>query len=105
MKIAAQISRFLIGIVFTFSGFVKAVDPLGSTYKFADYFNAFGMSWAVPLAIGLAFILSGLEFLTGIALVFNLQTKFFSWMAFLFMAFFTRCKDIISFLFNKTIFN
>jgi uncharacterized membrane protein YphA (DoxX/SURF4 family) len=89
MKIAAQISRFLIGIVFTFSGFVKAVDPLGSTYKFADYFNAFGMSWAVPLAIGLAFILSGLEFLTGIALVFNLQAKFFSWMAFLFMAFFT----------------
>ncbi|MCK5536324.1 MAG: DoxX family protein [Bacteroidales bacterium] len=89
MKLLAQISRYLLGAVFLFSGIVKAVDPLGSTYKFIDYFNAFGFSWAAPLALALAFVLSGAEFLTGLALLFNLKTKLFSWFALIFMAIFT----------------
>ena len=45
MRTIRLISRFLLGLLFIFSGFVKAVDPWGSAYKFSDYFHAFGMAF------------------------------------------------------------
>ncbi len=60
MKTLNGISKYIVGIVFIFSGFVKAVDPLGSTYKFLDYFEAFGMDFFSLFAFPLAIILSGL---------------------------------------------
>jgi uncharacterized membrane protein YphA (DoxX/SURF4 family) len=96
MKVIRIISRIFVALVFIFSGFVKAVDPLGSTYKFADYFRAFGMEWAEPLAFVLAIVLSGAEFLIGVGLLFNVLTKLFSWLALLFMAFFTPLTLILA---------
>lgn len=89
MKKIAVISRILVGIVFTFSGFVKAVDPLGSMYKFEDYFTAFGMDAFIPFAFFLAILLPGLEFFIGIGLILNLFPKVLSWGALIFMIFFT----------------
>jgi len=89
MKTLAVISRTLVGMVFTFSGFVKAIDPLGSMYKFEDYFTAFGMDAFIPFAFYLAIILSGLEFFIGIGLLLNLFPKILSWFALAFMVFFT----------------
>lgn len=83
------LSRSLVGIVFLFSGFVKAVDPQGSYIKFVDYFNAFGMQAFEPFALPLAFVLSAAEFITGFALLFNLRSQLFVWLALLFMAVFT----------------
>ncbi len=82
-------ARVLLGAVFVFSGFVKAVDPLGGTYKFQDYFHAFGWEFMVPAAFVLAVLLAGLEFVTGVALVFNFYPKFFAKIAMLFMIVFT----------------
>jgi uncharacterized membrane protein YphA (DoxX/SURF4 family) len=88
-KITAIISRILVGLVFIFSGFVKAVDPLGSTYKFIDYFHAFNMPWLEPAAFPLSIALSGLEFLIGVCFLLFIQNKWATWGALLFMVFFT----------------
>ena len=89
VRLTAVISRIIVGAVFIFSGFVKAVDPLGSNYKFIDYFDAFNMPWLNTFALLLAFILSGLEFLIGVCLFFSIQNKLANWGALLFMLVFT----------------
>jgi uncharacterized membrane protein YphA (DoxX/SURF4 family) len=88
MKILREVTRILLGLTFVFSGFVKGIDPLGSTYKFIDYFTAFGTHWANNLAFALAIILALAEFAIGVALLLNYRVKLFSWFALLFMAFF-----------------
>jgi uncharacterized membrane protein YphA (DoxX/SURF4 family) len=82
------VARVLLGLVFIFSGFVKAVDPLGSVYKFNEYFESFHMVWMQPLSLTLGFVLFGLEFLLGFAFLFNVRLKIFSWLMLLFMTFF-----------------
>jgi uncharacterized membrane protein YphA (DoxX/SURF4 family) len=85
----AIISRILAGLIFIFSGFVKAVDPLGSTYKFIDYFHAFNMPWLEPTAFPLSIALSSSEFLIGVCLLLFIQNRWATWGALLFMIFFT----------------
>ncbi len=96
MKIVRTLSRIIVGMVFVFSGFVKAVDPLGSTYKFSDYFNAFGMGYFVDLALPLALILSSLELVLGISLLFGYRIKSVSWVLLVFMSFFTVLTFILA---------
>ncbi len=83
------ISRILVGTTFIFSGFVKAVDPLGSAIKFSDYLSAFHMEGLISLALPAAFIVAALEFITGLHLLIGIRLKTFSWMAIIFMAIFT----------------
>jgi len=96
MKLLRTLSRLLVGFLFIFSGFVKAIDPMGSTFKFKDYFMAFGMDSFVGLAFSLAVILSALEFCVGMLLVFDVHKKNASWMALLFMLFFTPLTLILA---------
>jgi len=89
MKILSGFSRILTGVVFVFSGFVKAVDPLGSTYKFTDYFYAFNLPSLEVLALPLAVVLSALELLIGISMLTGYRIRLGAWALALFMAFFT----------------
>ena len=89
VKALVFVSRIIVGAVFTFSGFVKIIDPLGTTYKFGDYFNAFGMEFLVALALPAAFLMCALEFAFGITLMFNIKTKLSAWGVLLFMGVFT----------------
>jgi len=79
--------RVLLALVFLFSGFVKAVDPLGTVYKIEDYLTAFGGFWlefsfaAFPATLMLIL----LEFLTGIGLLLQAKIRFSAWLAFIFM--------------------
>lgn len=81
-SLIAHISRTLLGIVFLFSGSVKAIDPLGTTYKIEDYLKAFGGFFTdlLPLAHTAAIVLIAVEFVLGICLVMNIKPQFTSWL-------------------------
>lgn len=89
MKLLYTFSRILVGLVFVFSGTVKGIDPLGSVYKFEDYFYAFNLEFLIPYAVYLAIIMIAAEFIIGFALIFNSKTKLAIWSVSLFMLFFT----------------
>lgn len=87
-------ARWVVGLVFLFSSFVKGVDPMGTMFKVQDYMSSwqlFGMSfeWAHPLAGVLAVGLICAEFLVGVMLIFNSFRVFSAWLLALMMAFFT----------------
>jgi uncharacterized membrane protein YphA (DoxX/SURF4 family) len=86
--IIANVCRFLLAVVFTFSGFVKAVDPTGTFYKIQDYMQSFGMGdwFADYLLVLVALLLSALEFTIGIYLFFGIRRNLASLLALLFMA-------------------
>ena len=96
MKILKIISRIIVGVVFIFSGFVKAVDPLGTVYKFGDYLNAFNLSFLTPLCLLFAIGLCTLEFLGGISVLFNIKPKIGIWTVTLLMAVFTPLTFVLA---------
>ncbi len=89
VKVIVWLSRILLGGVFIFSGFVKAIDPLGSAYKFQDYFLAFGADWLLFSALPLAILLSTLEFVIGAGVLIGFRMRLNALGGLLFMVFFT----------------
>ena len=85
-SILAGISRTLLGLVFIFSGAVKAIDPLGTVYKIEDYLKAFGgfFTELLPLAEVAAWGLIILELLLGVCMVLNVRTQWTSWISLIF---------------------
>ena len=89
MKIIRIISRIIVGLVFMFSGAVKAVDPLGSAYKFSDYFQAFHLEFLQPFALILAIILFTAEFIAGFSVLSGYRQKTGIWGVLILMCIFT----------------
>ena len=88
-QIILNLCRYFAGILFVFSGFVKADDPLGSKYKFIDYFEAWGIDDIfAPAALTFGIILSTIELLVGLALLLKLFPKWSSLGALIFMVVF-----------------
>lgn len=83
------VCRLLVGLLFIFSGAVKAIDPLGSVYKITDYMVAMGFDSLTEFGwiayIG-AFALFTIEFTIGVCLVTNMNFKLGLWGATLMMA-------------------
>jgi len=96
MKPIRIAARLIIAPVFIFSGFVKAIDPLGYTYKISDYFDAFGLSFLSPLAFTLAILFSTAELVIGLNLMLGNLMRITSWFLFLFMSFFTILTFIVA---------
>ncbi|MCD4710965.1 MAG: DoxX family protein [Bacteroidales bacterium] len=92
-------SRLIVGVVFIFSGFVKAVDPLGSAYKLADYFTAFKLGFLEFLALPLGIFLSAFELVLGITLILGYRRKTIFQVLMWFMFAFTLLTFILA-LFN-----
>ena len=88
------ICRWVVGLVFLFSSFVKGVDPLGTVYKVQEYMTAWSIGsltfeWAVPLAGVLACALICAEFVVGVLLITNSYRRMTAWLLVLMMLFFT----------------
>ena len=82
-------ARWIVGIVFTFSGFVKGIDPMGFQYKLTDYLEALHIHTLEFLSFPGAFLLPFAEFAIGITLLTGLMIKLSTKLAFIFMLFFT----------------
>lgn len=88
------VCRWIVGLTFIFSGFVKGVDPMGTAYKIQEYMTAwsigsFTFEWALPMATFLAVALVTLEFTVGIMLITNSYRRLTAWILGLMMIFFT----------------
>ncbi|MBR6829840.1 MAG: DoxX family membrane protein, partial [Paludibacteraceae bacterium] len=81
--IIGSTARTLLALTFLFSGFVKAVDPLGTVYKIEDYLKAFGGFFTdlLPLAGTAAVLLIATEWILGVCMLCNVRTKVTSWIA------------------------
>ena len=73
--VVVNIARLVLAVVLVFSGFVKAVDPMGTQYKLTDYLTALHLQMLTPdfLTLGAAVILSAVEFGIGICLLFGIR--------------------------------
>ena len=106
MKIAINIIRIFVGLLFIFSGLVKANDPLGTAYKMEEYFEVWNTDlttssfFAKDALINLFHFLNGhtlflsvtmnaFEIIAGAALLLGWRMKLFSWLLLLLMVFFT----------------
>jgi uncharacterized membrane protein YphA (DoxX/SURF4 family) len=83
------ISRFIIGILFIFSGFVKCVDPTGTAIKMEEYFVAFGTGFLVPWSMTFSILMCGIELLVGLMILFNTRMVWGIWAAVALMVFYT----------------
>ncbi|CAM4142329.1 Uncharacterized membrane protein YphA, DoxX/SURF4 family [Pedobacter westerhofensis] len=74
-KIALNFSRIFVGVLFIFSGLIKANDTLGFGYKLEEYFDVFHISFFSPYATGIAMILCVLEIVLGALLLFGFWNR------------------------------
>tara|TARA_B110000014_G_scaffold51209_1_gene34202 strand:+ start:240 stop:1373 length:1134 start_codon:yes stop_codon:yes gene_type:complete len=95
MKILYTLSRYLVGVLFIFSGLIKINDPVGTQIKLEEYFEVFSsdftplFEYLVPLALFLSVILCTLEVIIGIALILNYRMKITSSILLSLIIFFT----------------
>ena len=70
-----KILRWTVGLLFIFSGLIKANDPLGLSYKMQEFFDVWGMSFLNDYTLGLSFLMNLLEIVTGLALLIKYPYK------------------------------
>ncbi|HEY8691095.1 MAG TPA: BT_3928 family protein [Chitinophagaceae bacterium] len=97
MRIIVNIARIIVGVLFIFSGLVKANDPLGLSYKMQEFFEVWGnysalhslMLWLNDYALAFSLITITLEVIVGVAILLGRGVRFFSWLLLLLIIFFT----------------
>ncbi len=91
LKMIVNLCRIIVAVTFIFSGFVKAIDPIGTQYKLQDYLGAIGMAGILPnwTLLAVAVFLAAIEFCIGIFLLFAIQRRLISKLTVAFMAFMT----------------
>ena len=89
MKTAVQLIRVLVGVLFIFSGLVKANDPMGLSYKMQEFFEIWGLhrfnSWSLTLSV----LMNAFEIIAGFALLLGWRIRIINWLLLLLIVFFT----------------
>ncbi len=80
--------RIGVGLLFIFSGLIKANDPLGFSYKLEEYFEVFHITFLNNLALSIAILLCALEMTLGFALLIGVRAKQVAWGLLLIIIFF-----------------
>ena len=72
---AVNVCRFVLAATLIFSGYVKAIDPLGTLYKLKDYAAAMSLNGLLPdwALVGVAIALGALEFALGVFMLFAVR--------------------------------
>ena len=83
-----KIIRILLGCLFLFSSFTKAIDPVGFGVTMNDYFVSFHMGFLHPLALFAAVVAIACEFVLGCMLLFRVKVQWAAWGYLIFMTFF-----------------
>lgn len=96
MKTIRIICRVFIGLLFIFSGYVKAIDPAGSQIIFTEYFKAFGVAFLTPVSLYFGVLLSSAELLIGCCALMGVRMKETAWATAVFMGFFTILTFILA---------
>ncbi len=104
MKLLVFLSRIIVSVTFIFSGFVKLVDPLGSAYKFQEYFSAdvLNMEFLIPYALPFSILLILAEIMLGVMLLVGYFPKFTVWsllliiIVFLFLTWYSAYYDKVT---------
>jgi len=89
MKTLRIFCRVFIGLLFIFSGYVKAIDPIGSQIIFTEDFKAFQMPFLIPFTMFFGVVLSTVEILIGCCALMGIRMKETAWLNLLFMSFMT----------------
>lgn len=95
MRIVDQVSRFLVGGLFIFSGLIKLNDPIGTEIKMEEYFEVFAEKFSPffnalkPAALEISLILIVLEIVLGVAVLIYYRMTITTWILLVLMVFFT----------------
>ncbi len=89
MKLILTITRYIVGLLFIFSGLVKANDPLGLSYKMQEFFEVWGLHQLNDFTLAFSVLMIAFEIIAGVAVIIGWQMRLFSWLLLLMIIFFT----------------
>ncbi len=89
MKNLLLIIRWTVGLLFIFSGLIKANDPLGLSYKMQEFFEVWSWNGLHDYTLAMAMLMNIFEVLAGVAVIIGWRMKLFSWLLLILIIFFT----------------
>ena len=89
MKTFLNICRIIVGVLFIFSGLVKANDPLGLSYKMQEFFEIWNLHALNNYTLAFSILMITFEIIAGVAVLVGWRMRLFSWLLLLLIVFFT----------------
>ncbi|MFM8592492.1 MAG: BT_3928 family protein [Sphingomonadales bacterium] len=80
MKVVLLLVRWAVGLLFIFSGLVKANDPLGLSYKMQEFFEVWKWHGFEPYTLTASIVLNSVEIIAGVALLMGWALRYINWL-------------------------